>query len=282
MRLGDLDQRRVAVEQLDHVVGHVRSHELGQLAAEQRDAAAHPGQVLRDRVRGRAPEHDRIELPGPPGRRPVQRVSRHVVEHPGVVAGLRRHQPELGDRHLVVGVGLRIAEGAAARALLGLRVGPAHRRIDDDRAREPVAPARGGLDADDPAHAVADEERRAHDARIARDRHHLFGPEVASVLAPPAAVAVAGEIERGDVVLRRQQRRDEAPPVRVRGAAVHQHDPGLAALAPAQVVDRAGLDLDLRFVRLVCERAPEPVRRFNQARTSCAARDRARRAAPPA
>ena len=47
---------------------------------------------------------------------------------------------------------------------------------------------------------------------------------LAAVLAAPAAVAVPGQVERHDVVLRREQRRDEAPPVRVRRAAVHQHD----------------------------------------------------------
>ena len=55
--------------------------------------------------------------------------------------------------------------------------------------------------------------------------------------------------------------RDEAPPPRMRGAAVDEHEAGLGALAPAQVMNRAALDFDVAIVVRRGERFVEPLGR---------------------
>src|SRR4029079_9250010 len=56
------------------------------------------------------------------------------------------------------------------------------------------------------------------------------------------AVAVTGQVDGEDVVLRQQERGDEAPPVGVGGTTVDEDQPGPGAVAPPEVVDVAGLD----------------------------------------
>ena len=99
-----------------------------------------------------------------------------------------------------------------------------------------------GGDRDQPAHRVPDEHRRALHAAVVGAGHHLVGPRLDGVHRAPAAVAVARQVDGDDVVLRQEQRRDEAPPVGVGGAAVDEHEAGALDVAPAQVVDVARLD----------------------------------------
>ena len=141
----------------------------------------------------------------------------------GFVCGWSGHQPEVIERGLDVGVDLRVAEGLAARSLFLFGIRAPHRRIEDHGAGQAVAVARSGRDRDEAAHAVAHHDRRAHDAGVLGDRHHLLGPDVARILRAPPALAMAGEVERHHLTLPREQGRDEAPPVRVRRAPVHEH-----------------------------------------------------------
>ena len=88
----------------------------------------------------------------------------------------------------------------------------------------------------------------------------------------PFAVAHARQIHRRDVVIARQEGRDEAPPIGMRGVAMHQQQARLRGIAPAQIMDARALDRDETAFR----------RMARYCRQTSAARAAAIRPAPPA
>jgi hypothetical protein len=94
-------------------------------------------------------------------------VSRQVLEDEAVLDRLLREQPVARERGGQVGVDALSDLAAPRGPLLTLGVGLSHRRVDDDGTRELVAVERSGDDADEAAHAVADEHRRPPEGRVA-------------------------------------------------------------------------------------------------------------------
>ncbi len=179
----------------------------------------------------------------PPSHR-SERRARDVLEDERVLARLRGDEAEVRDRFLDRRIDLRIAEALAGLALLALRIRLSHRSVDDDRPGESVAVQGGRDDADEPPHAVPDEHGRAREAGVRDHREDFVGPLTPGVLRPAPALAVAAEVERHDVVLPREHRREERPPLRVGGAPVDEDQPGFDAVSPAHVVNRTAGDLD--------------------------------------
>ena len=79
-------------------------------------------------------------------------------------------------------------------------------------------------------------------SRIHRDGHDFFTPKLTRILVTAPAVPVAREVDGDHVVVASELGRDERPPVRIGGAAVHEHHSGLPRITPAQIVDMAALD----------------------------------------
>jgi len=95
----------------------------------------------------------------------------------------------------------------------------------------------GGDDANQSAHAVADEHGRpAHPAS--------WATAITSSASPPADTTragrcpVAAEIRRDDVIVSRKLRCQGAPPHRVRGPSMHQDERRLGRVTPDDVVER--------------------------------------------
>ncbi len=102
----------------------------------------------------------------------------------------------------------------------------------------------------------------AEHPRILADRDLLAREGLHRIAArPPVAVAHAGEIHGGDVVVAREERRDEIPPMGMRRVAVHQQQARPAPVAPARIMDLRAGHLDEIAFRLDPERILEPFRR---------------------
>src|ERR1019366_5459053 len=244
VRLRDLDERRGAVQELVHVLARLGRHDHALLAPEKRDAAARAREVVAHLLERELGEHARVELPREAAGHLPERRARDVVDDERVLARLGRDETETRDRFLERRIDLRIAEALAGLSLLALWIRLSHRRVDDDRTSKSLAVHRGRDDTDEAAHAVADEHGPAREPRVRDDGEHFVGPLPSGVLLATPALAVTAQVERDDVVLAREHRREEGPPLGVGGAAVHEDEPGFDALSPAQVMNRTAGDLD--------------------------------------
>ena len=193
-------------------------------------------------------------------------MPRHPIDQIEVLRRLRRHQPEAGECRGKRGIDIVRPDGTIRRAALA--VGRIDRRVDDHRARQPLAIERAGQDGDEAAEAVADDDRRLgrHEhAGILADRDLLVREQLHRIaVRPPVAVAHAGKIDGGDVVVARQHRCDEIPPMGMRGVAVHQQQPRLRAIAPALVMDARAFDLDEAVFGFLRDGFREPFRRWRR------------------
>jgi hypothetical protein len=95
--------------------------------------------------------------------------------------------------------------------------------------------------------------------------HHLFVGEQCHRIAAgiamrraPVAVAHAGQIHRHDMIIARQEGRDETPPIGMRSIAMHQQDAGLGRIAPAQIMDPCAFDGDELTFRHMADRLAKP------------------------
>ena len=235
------------------------------LGTEQRDAATHPLQ----RVAARnlpALEDLGVELPRVTAGYRAQRLARDVVDHVRQRRGLIGHGAEVRERLLQRRVGAQRPERDTDARGFHFRVGPGHHRVEQDQPGDVVAVFGRERDADPSAHAVRDDDRRCGQAGVLGDRDDFARPRVHVVVVAPAALAVAGEIERHDAVLACEQRRDVIPPAGVRGTAVDQHQAGPVGGTPTPVVDRHAVDLDLAVLGRGRERVEEPLRRGRDSR----------------
>ena len=174
------------------------------------------------------------------------------------VVVLRRHRAEPGHRLVHGGVGAGGAEGLLEPVRLDLGVRLGDRRVADDHAAQAVGVERGGGDRDEAAHAVADDHGVSCEAGRVRHGDDLVGPLLDRVDVAVVAVAVTGQVERDHPEVLGERRRQVGPPMGVGPAAVDEHEPRSAGLAPGQVVDARAADLDVLVRVRHRQRAAEP------------------------
>ena len=235
-------------------------------AEHQRRAAAHRLQILAERLAEAARAHGvGVELPRPAALDLLEGVAGDELDDVVVVAGLRRHQPEAGQRLLEARIDALVAHRRRRSRVAGFRLRRADGRIDDDGAAQ-VGPVCGSeFHRHEAAEAVADHERPPPELCCLDHRGHFPGAQVGRVVAAPAAVAHAGQVDRRDAEIAGEVGRDKRPPVGMRAAAVHQQDAApvgrLVGALPQQIVDGAAIDVDAMGGSGLADRPTEPCRR---------------------
>src|SRR6185437_6334808 len=268
LSLGNLDIGRAGRDQALKISGVLGVEEL-------RLRAANEG----ERRTGALDHGDRIEAPEPlpemrvEAQRPagpalgVDRLSRRAagdeVENEQIVASLRRGEAEPGDDGLERRPDAVLPGRPAGRRGFALVLGREEGRIDHQRRGELIAEIMSEPDRDPAPERVADDSRRP---RLERARGAPRLPRLADELAEvivraPVRAPHAGECRRNDSPLVDEERSDEAPPVGMRGPAVQEYEPRLAALAPGEGLDLSALNRDERPLGLDRDRALEPRRR---------------------
>ena len=181
-----------------------------------------------------------------------QGVPRHPIQQEEIFTMLRRHQPEAGQRRRQAGIDImrpRLVIGPGSPPRVGGLIG----RIDDHDAAQPRAIFRRRSHGDEAAKGMRHDHGRLgriehagifqHRQFFRREQIHGIAGGLAMRRAP-CAVAHARQIHRRDMIVARQKRRDEAPPIGMRGIAMHQQHAGLGRIAPAQIMDARALDRD--------------------------------------
>ena len=109
------------------------------------------------------------------------------------------------------------------------------------------------------------DDRRFGDGKhpgILADREFLTREDFHRIaFGPPIAVAHTRKIDGGDVEIARQERRNETPPIGMRGIAVNQQQPRPRRIAPAQIVDARPFHFDEATFRRNRDGLAEPLGR---------------------
>ena len=267
--LGNLHHRRGAAQQPIDIVADLGRHQHRMFAPENCHPAAGRLQKGRGVANGEMPPDGRIEFPGEAWRpiRPrylFQGMARHPVQQEQVFARLGRHQPEarqrLGQRRIDV-MGAGDALGVTLYLIAHWRV---HRRIHDHDARQLLAIKIRRQHGDKAAKGMGHEHRwlgAIEHARIFRHRHFLAGEHFHGIILAPATVAHARQIHRRHIKVLGQIRRDEAPPIGMRGIAMHQQHARLGQVAPAQIMHPCAVDSHKAAFRFLGHGTGEPCRR---------------------
>jgi len=205
-------------------------------------------------------EYVAIELPCEAASDRPEAVPRNVIHHERLVVSLFWNGPKPFECGVDVGVDPGPPEGLAGPSRVYLRIRSIHWRVAHDHAGETTSMHRRGHDGDEPAHRVANNNRRTFATNVAGDGHEFLGPAGHRITFAVVTIAVTGQVHGGDAISVRKLGHYMGPPVSVSPTAVDKDQARGTDLTPKEVVHvRVVHDHVAIFVADV-QRTPEPGR----------------------
>src|SRR5665811_1388850 len=225
-------------------------------AADERDGALGRGEVFGSHAR--VEEDVRIELPGPSPIDLEDRAGGNVRADVFQGRIVCWQGAKAADDLIPRGSNLVAGELLALRNPgLHLRRNLLHRGVDREDTAQIGAIEFGGRQRDEAAHTVTEDDRtRAALGMCDGDRFR--GPGFERIVVAAAAVAMAGEIESNDSVIRAEVWPDVVPPASMGRAAVNEDKARRARSSPGAVGDTYAADLRLTAVIRLRDRVGEP------------------------